>query len=104
MVPLDKVFESLERAIEIENQLRRTDELGEDELIRKTEIRIMGQMSLLTNDAVKAQIKLLGTLDVDAAVDGYSFNSPYSLIPIYENVLGKTRSTLRTLRMKNDSI
>ncbi len=42
----------------------------EDELITKTEIRIMGQMSLLTNDAVKAQIKLVGTLDVDAAVDG----------------------------------
>ncbi len=70
MVQFDKIFNNLERAIEIENQARRFDDFEENELIVKTEIRIMGQMSLLTNDAVQAQIKLVGTLDVDAAVDG----------------------------------
>lgn len=70
MIQLDRIFESLEKAIEIENQSRRFDELDESELIGRTEIRIMGQMSLLTNDTVHRQIKLVGTLDVDAAVDG----------------------------------
>lgn len=52
MIQLDKIFESLEKAIEIENQSRRFDELDESELVGRTEIRIMGQMSLLTNDTV----------------------------------------------------
>ena len=36
----------------------------------------MGQMSLLTNRTISAQIKLIGTVDVDASIDG----GPYSWV------------------------
>ena len=70
MVQLEKIFRRLDQAIEVENQGRRADDLEERELIGATEIRIMGQMSLLTNDNVTAEIKLFATQDVDAVVSG----------------------------------
>lgn len=73
---LAKCFERLNEAIEVENTARLEDRLGRNELIPRTEIRIMGQMSLLTNDVVSAQIHLIGTVDVDASIDG----GPYSWV------------------------
>ncbi|MCP4447571.1 MAG: hypothetical protein GY811_19855 [Myxococcales bacterium] len=67
MVPLVKIFQDLDEVIGVENQQRRLDD---DEPLEDIEIRVLGQMSLLTNEAVSAQITLVGTLDVDASVTG----------------------------------
>ena len=70
MVQLEKIFRRLDEAIEVENQSRRADDFEASELVGLTEIRIMGQMSLLTNDAVTAHIRLFATQDVDAVISG----------------------------------
>jgi len=67
MVDLHDVFERLAHAIDIECAERREADLP---LLRHTEIRVMGQMSLLSNPELQAQIRLFGTRDVDATVRG----------------------------------
>ena len=64
---LEKVFRALDKEIEIENQQRREDSAL---LLTKAEIRLLGQMSLISNPEVQAQITLLATFDVDALVKG----------------------------------
>ncbi len=64
---LIQIFENLDRAIEVENEERR--ESG-TLLLPKTEIILLGQMSLLENPEVKAHITLFATYDVDAIVKG----------------------------------
>lgn len=54
-------------AIDEENQSLREEGLT---TLQATEIRVMGQMSLLSNPQVIAQIRLFGTMDVDATVTG----------------------------------
>ena len=63
MVQLLNIFGRPDVAIEEENQSRRADDFEESELIGASEIRVMAQMSLLTNDIVTAQIALFGTRD-----------------------------------------
>lgn len=70
MLPFENIFECLDKAIEVENQSRRADDFEESDLIGATEIRIMGQMSLLTNGTVTGLMRLFGTQDVDAVVTG----------------------------------
>jgi hypothetical protein len=67
MVELRDVFERLARAIDTESASRREEDLPP---LGHTEIRVMGQMSLLSNPEVQAQIRLFGTRDVDATVRG----------------------------------
>lgn len=64
---LEKVFKSLDEAIGKENAQRRQDgSLG----IPKAEIKVLGQMSLISNPEVQAKITLFATFDVDAIVTG----------------------------------
>ena len=67
VVELHSIFERLTTAIDAENESLKDEGL---ELLASTEIRMMGQMSLLINAEVRAQIRLFGTADVDATVRG----------------------------------
>ncbi len=62
---MDGIFVRLEDAIADENVSLSGEGLA---LLGPTEIRVMGQMSLLSNPEVQAQIRLFATADVDATV------------------------------------
>ena len=67
MVRLDAIFAALAGEIAQENVTLREEGLTP---LAHTEIRVMGQMSLLSNTEVQAQIRLIATVDVDATVRG----------------------------------
>jgi len=61
------VLKKLDQMIQKENdRLRREDQMG----LPKVEITIFGQISLLSDEKLKTQIKLFSTYDVDAVVKG----------------------------------
>lgn len=62
------ILKHLDHEIDQENQRRRKE--GDFGLPR-TEIKILGQMSLISNPEVSAQINLFSTFDVDALIEGH---------------------------------
>jgi len=86
---LEKIFQQLDKAIEKENDERRQEgALG----LPHAEIKILGQMSLISNPEVQAKITLFATFDVDAII-----KAPHWIETAFKNLLEKERFELDPL-------